>query len=277
MENSLTISGFEQTAVAHSWFLENPNPQERHDIIYYGLNEEIDELLRNDTHPESHIRMLWGQETTDPEHAAIIAHQFEGEAGDVLYYLTAGCMLHEVALETVCERGVAIVAGHEQAITTISDIDSLLSDKMEQSKPVSYKPSYFQMQFFGAPAFHRADGDWHTPYEPTNSQSLQLVGDGLYALERTLRDASEFIGGYPREQFITNSGLAIAALSIVLQNRFDSSLDKAAHRYITKAERRARNAVQQEGADEERSRPVGQERERLSGWAVTLSALRLFE
>ncbi len=78
-----------------------------------------------------------------------------------------------------------------------------------------------------------------------------------------------------RADFISMGGLLLGGLSIIAQNRLDTSLAEAADNNLAKVQRRQAGGTLQAGADQERSRGNGQPRPRLCGFQNTIENLLL--
>lgn len=186
-------------------------------------------------------------------------------------------MLRNNTLTDIARVATEVYGGKE--VDTLQEFDICMSDKLEPPMPNDYQPDYSLMQMYNSSPFKRegVTVDWNELIENKHKGPLVISGDSLYALERTGRFAIEHIlppkGNEYDDNYMLAAGLALGALSAVLQNRFDSSLEDAAHRGIAKMRRRAAANTQTEGQDIERSRPQGKVRERLTGFDVTISDL----
>jgi hypothetical protein len=190
-------------------------------------------------------------------------------------------MLTGVSLPRIAMRGVELYTGTAPSVevTTFSEFDSFMGDRMVGDLPGSYKPDYLAMQMFNFPPFY----DSSPSRTPTNwmweiSGPLWLHEDGRYALERTLRHFESSLVSpsseiYYEEGLITAAGLALGALSAVAQNRLGTSLNEAALMNIAKLENRKKNDTLEDGAGIEDFRPPWSERPRLGGFDVTLRGL----
>lgn len=272
--SELTFDDYAYHARGTSYFLHNPSDDEKLDTVYYGFNEESNELLTDAQYPTELTQALWGQEV-DPDVMRALAWEKASEAGDLFYFIAASGMLKNIPLRTLGRRAFELYTGSETSSEnlTFEQIDTALADKMSHSVSPDYSPNYFGMQFFGLPVFEfDATDDGLDNTRELVHGPLTLRADGRYCLERLARDFSERIG-FPDERFdesyIREGALLLGGLSAVLQNRLGSSLSEAARLNMIKRERRAQQGTLLSGKDTERSRNESKERPRVGGWEST--------
>jgi hypothetical protein len=136
---------------------------------------------------------------------------------------------------------------------------------MDDRVPSGYRPNYHTWKQWDFAPFE--DGMHILLREPAYAKGpLKLIPDGRYALERLHSTLGLYMSpeSGSEEEFLAAAGLALGGLSIVLQNRFNSSLEAAAVSSIRKRERRQAAGALENGADPERSRRQDKQRVRIS-------------
>lgn len=270
--NRLTFDDYAYHAWTTAYFLDVPADKERQQTVEFGFREEVNELLTDTEHPVELRNMFWGR-NINPQIRHTLSLGKTSEAGDILFYLSAAGMLRRTPLRQVGAQAIKLYTGDENYSSndTFTELDQIMKNRMVECVPEWYNPEYFGMQFFGITPFDEEmcspdsfDGLGNAVKGP-----LSLGADGLYVLERLSRDCGEYLTYGPQKNFVSDSALLLGALSAVLQNRFNSSLAEAAELNIIKRERRATADTLQTGGDTERSRPLEQERPRISGWEST--------
>jgi hypothetical protein len=262
--NRLSFDDYAYHAWTTAYYLDKPEAEQA-DIIYYGYNEEVGELLTDETHPVELTSKLWGIEVAD-DVSVTLNREKVPEAGDILYFIAAAGMLRGIALRDIASEAAVRYTGEYPVdeIETFSQLDGLLHGSIGDRVPDGYKPNYHTWKQWDFAPFE--DGMHILLREPTYAKGpLKLIPDGRYALERLHSTLGLYISPETgnNEEFLAAAGLALGGLSVVMQHRFDSSLTAAAVNSIQKRERRqAANALER-GADAERSRPQHQERIRI--------------
>lgn len=244
----------------HAWttafFLEQEDAADRFHTVFYGYNEEVDELLADDRFPQELTAQLWGHDV-EPGIAAQLSHSLTAEAGDILYYITAAGLLRNIPLRELMHEGLGRYTGENPALAdeTFQEFDERLHGRMAAPVPTGYRPSYSTWKLWDLAPF--VDTMHIVLAEPAYAKGpLTLIGDGRYALDRLHSTFGRLM--LPElgsdEEFLASAGLALGSLSVVLQHRFDSSLTAAAENNIAKRERREQSGTLRSGTDIERSR-----------------------
>jgi hypothetical protein len=253
----------------HSWttaFFLDAQEQEQYKIVHSGFNEEIGELLTDQHYPVELTSKLWGITVSD-EISQKLNSEKVSEAGDVLYYIAAAGILRNIPLRDIAAEAIEHYTGGSAVLwdESISGLDQALATRMGERVPEKYKPDYRTWKLWDFAPFE--NGLHIVLREPTYAKGpLQLIPDGRYALERLHSTLGRFM--HPETsndaEFIASAGLALGGLSIVLQNRFDGSLQAAAENNMAKTERRHQANTLKDGIDTERSRRLGHERLAIS-------------
>jgi hypothetical protein len=254
----LSYDDFAYHAYTTAYFKLEASEDKQSDIVFYGYQEEVGELLNNTDHPEALTSKLWGQEV-DPAVGQQLDEDETSEAGDVLYFVTAAGMLRNISLREMMLDGLERYTGQSDitASETFSAFDGQLRGRMSDPVPQDYRPNYHTLKLWDFAPFH--DTLHIVLSEPTYAKGpLQLIGDGRYALERLHSNFGRFMlpESSNDDEFIASAGLVLGGLSIVLQHRFNSSMKAAALNNIAKRERRLERKALLYGNDPERSRPA---------------------
>ena len=262
----LSFDDYAYHARSTAYFLENSDQNEQFKTVYYGFNEELTELLTDETYPKELTAQLWGREI-QPDIALKLTEDKISEAGDVLYYIVAAGILRNVPLRYMAEEAIERYTNHSAIACdeSFQQFDEMLNGHMSASVDVDYRPDYRTWKLWDFAPF--VDTLHIVLREPTHAKGpLQIIGDGRYALERLHSTFARFMNQETGtdEEFIASAGLALGGLSIVLQHRFNSTLQEAAENNIIKRERRVLSNTIQAGSDTERSRPADQVRPKLS-------------
>lgn len=269
----LTFDDYFEHAKSTAYFLAEPDLDKQRQIVDFGFTEEVNELL-TDNELQSELRdVFWGRDVP-AEVKDQLRTEKTSEAGDVLYFVAASCMLRQIPFNQISTRAIRLFTGNENfnSYGTFEEFDDVMQDRMVSEVPPDYHPDYFAMQFWNLSPFdeEQSGDDSFDGLGFVNKGPLVLDYDGLFALERLSRNCGAFLTGDLEEWSIRDSALMLGALSAVLQNRFDSSLEEAAEVNIVKRDRRARANAVLSGEDEERKRPNGKPRPDLNGWDSTV-------
>lgn len=263
--NTLTFDDYAYDARNTAFFLD-VEEKERFKLIHDGFNEEVGELLTDDQYPVELTSKLWGM-AVERDVSKQLDKEKLSEAGDVLYYIAAAGVLRNIALKDIAAEAIERYSGANADLwnESIDGFDRALVGRMGGQVPEAYRPDYHTWKMWDFAPFE--DGLHIVLREPSYAKGpLQLIPDGRYALERLHSTLGRFM--YPEastdSEFVAAAGLALGGLSIVLQNRFNSSLLEAAENNMLKRERRQEVNALESGADTERSRVVGQERPVIS-------------
>ncbi len=264
--SEVTFDDYAYHAWSTSYFLNEPSEKEQANTLFYGFNEEVNELLTDSEHSKELTAMLWGRDV-DQTIAQKLSADKTSEAGDVLFYISAISKARNVPLEMIMREGADRYTGNslESTCNTFEQFDDELRDHMGPAVPKDYKPDYRKWKLWEFAPFENTLEVLLR--EPTYAKGpLRLLGDGLYALERLHNNLGQYIlpEHISEDEFISSAGLAVGGLSLVMQHRFNSSLAQAAISNIEKRERRALKNVLKDGHDPERSRPEGKERVKIN-------------
>jgi len=272
--NRLTFDDYAYHAWTTAYYLDEP-PAEKHKIIHSGFNEELGELLTDERHPTELTAKLWGL-PIDETISQKLDTDKSSEAGDVLYYISSAALLRNIALRDIAGDSIERYTG-TNPITwdeTITDFDEHVANRIGERVPENYKPNYDTWKLWDFAPFE--DGLHIVLREPTYSKGpLTLISDGRYALERLHSTLGRFMSPEVStdQDFMSSASLALGALSIVLQDRFNSSLAEVAQHNIIKRVRRQALGALKDGADAERSRKSGTERAIITDTQGTLNNL----
>lgn len=262
----LTLDEFQNDCASTAWFLEG-DPAEQQHVIYHGITEELEELLDHPSYRAEQSSMLLGFPVS-VEPTIALRETAVKEAGDCLYYLAAGCMIHDTTLQDVADR-----MSPQVPITTFPAFDGLFKHAMAHDVPDGYSPDYLGMLFWNLPPY---DGPPVEEITEVIGRPLTFTFDGRRVLAQTLRNTTEWLGvrgSFGSDHFMTDVAVSLAGMSTVLQNRFGSSLEEAAQSNIEKRARRKIRGTQTEGVDVDRSRKPGEPRPELSGFTSEMVSL----
>lgn len=249
-----------------AYYLDYQDKHEQWNTIFYGYNEEVNELLTDKTYPRELTAKLWGR-AIDTEVATRLDADKRSEAGDVLYFINAAGMLRGIPLRDMLAEGLKRYIGQVPVAMTesIGDFDQHIAGRMGTAVPEDYKPDYHTWKLWDFAPFE--DTLHILLSEPTYAKGpLQMIGDGRYALERLLSTFGRFMRPETgkEEEFVSAAALTLGGLSLVLQHRFNSSLEEAAQNNMAKRERRLELETLEAGEDSERSRPAHEARPQIS-------------
>jgi hypothetical protein len=272
--NRLTFDDYSYHAWTTAFYLDE-EPGEQLRIIHSWFNEELGELLTDDTHPAELTAKLWGLDVEQDISQKLNKDKLS-EAGDILYFISSAGLLRNIPMRDIANEAIQRYTGSEPIgrDETIDDFDEILTGRMAERVPENYKPNYHTWKLWDFAPFE--DGLHILLRDPEYSKGpLQLIPDGRYALERLLSTLGRFMPPEvsTQEEFIASAGLALGGLSIVLGARFDASLADAARNNMQKRERRQMMGALKAGADEERSRKIGEERITISDEQSTANNL----
>jgi hypothetical protein len=266
--NKLSFEAYQQSTLETAYYLDESSANQ-HDIIYYGFNEEVNELLTDNKYPQEYTALLRGM-SLSPRTKESLKIAKESEIGDVIYYISAAASIRDIKLGSIAGKATELFTGDDHhPVSIFTELDEPLKDKLAQKVSARYSPNYFGMQMFNLP-----------PFEDINSGTLEkldeiegpltLTADGLYAFERISRRLSEELRT-PKSgaDFEIAAALTLGALSVIAQGRLAITLEEAAAYNITKRERRALAHTLSEGWDSERSRATGTLRPQLDGFKNT--------
>lgn len=263
--NSLTFDDYAYHARNTAYYLDLDD-QQQHKIIHNGFNEEVGELLTDDTHPEALTSKLWGLPIDDK-----VSTYFDqtklSEAGDILYFISAAASLRGVQLRDIALEAIKRFTS-ESGVTwdeSITGFDAYLTNQIDPSVPQNYKPNYAVWKLWDFAPFE--DGLHITLRDPIYAKGpLRLIPDARYALESLHSTLARNL--HPKisdnETFTSAASLALGSLSIILQGRFNGSLYTAAQNNIAKRERRQLIGALENGTDHERSRKPTTKRKSIS-------------
>lgn len=262
----LTYDDYTYHAYTTAFFKDEVDAEEQSKIVFYGYQEEVGELLTDETYPEELTSKLWGLPVSHDASDAL-DHNKTSEAGDVLYFIAAAGMIRNISLREMMKAGLERYTGQTDisGLETFSHFDHSLRNNMGEPVPLNYRPNYHTWKVWDFAPFE--DTLDIVMSEPTYAKGpLRLIGDGRYALDRLHSTFGRFMlpETSNEEEFISAAGLVLGGLSIVLQNRFNSSLEVAARNNINKRERRLAAHTLRHGKDEERSRLSSEPRPTLS-------------
>lgn len=248
-----------------AYYLDYPDERKQWDTVFYGYNEEVNELLTDKIHPKELTAKLWGW-NVETKLTSILEADKVSEAGDVLYFINAAGMLRGIPLREMLIEGIKRYTGEIPIAMNemLSDFDYHIAGRMGEAVPEEYKPNYHIWKMWDFAPFE--DTLHIVLSEPTYAKGpLRMIGDGRYALDRLLSTFGRFMmpETSKEEEFVSAAGLALGGLSLVLQHRFNSSLAEAAQNNMAKRERRLVFNTLVAGDDSERSRPVNQPRPRI--------------
>ncbi len=263
--SEVTFDDYAYHAWSTSFYLDEINEAKQRAILFYGFNEEVNELLTDDVNPHELTSMLWGR-TVDSVTAQKLSIDKTSEAGDILFFIAAISNVRRISLTTIMREGAERYGGQsvDNDIKTFEQFDKQLAGHMAAEVPVDYRPDYAKWKIWDFAPFENSLDI--VLREPTYAKGpLSLIGDGRYALERLHNNLGQyFLPEHVSENdFISSAGLAVGGLSIVLQHRFNSSLTAAVENNINKRERRALSGNLRNGNDHERSRSIDSERSKL--------------
>ncbi len=267
----VTIKQFAEHARSTAFFLEEPDQLKRYKEIFYGVSEEVDELLSPANVSGGELTTaLWGYRT---ENHKEIRERLCSEAGDVLYFVAAACMLRGVELDAVLRTGGI-------GEPTFGELDDRFRSAMEHPPGVEPKVNWFALQFWNiSPLRGQRDETGVKIFSGVTNEPM-FTANGRWLLNNVLRQLIDYSVPFEEDdgsygEFQTTACLSVAALSAVLTGRFDSSLAMAAEKNMEKRERRKQAGTLKSGEDIDRSRPPQEERPRLPGYEVTFSSVLL--
>lgn len=260
--SEVTFDDYTYHAWNTSYFLNETDETQRRNTLFYGFNEEVNELLTDTQHPKELTAKLWGWEVDQDIDTKLSADK-TSETGDILFYISAIARVHNISLTTIMREGADRYTGGSlgSSCETFQQFDEEVHGRMGNPVPKDYRPDYSKWKLWD-----------FAPYEstleillrePTYAKGpLRLLGDGRYALDRLCNNLGQYFLSerISEDEFVSSAGLAVGALSLVMQHRFDSSLASAATNNISKRERRVQMDILEDGDDPERSRPKGKER-----------------
>ncbi|MCA9325169.1 hypothetical protein KDA23_03850 [Candidatus Saccharibacteria bacterium] len=263
--NRLTFDDYAYHARGTALFLDLET-HEQFDIVHTGFNEEVGELLTDQDYPVELTSKLWGLET-DEVISEWLNKSKSSEAGDVLYYIAAASALRGIPLRDIASEAIERYTGESALLwdETIIGLDSALTEQMARAVPDGYRPNYLTWKMWDFAPFE--NGLHILMREPVYAKGpLRLIPDGRYALERLHSTFGRLMSpeASSDDEFVVAGALTLGGLSIVLQNRFGSSLHQAAANNIVKRERRHALDQLREGSDAERSRELGKPRQVIS-------------
>ena len=271
--SELTFDDYSYHAFGTSYFLGDPDETRQQETVYFGFHEEVNELLTDKVHSEELTALYRGQAVNGPVRQEL-AKDKVSEAGDVLFYIAAACLLEHVPLRDVGAKAIELYSGQNEAGENVSlaHLDAATANRMMPQVRQGYSPNYFGMQFFNLPPYELSvlpkgafDSDGDVVRGP-----LTLLADGLYVLERLSRSFGNIItDNFSTDYYVREAALLMGGLSAVLQNRLGSSLAEAARVNMQKRERRAAENTLRGGSDPERSRDVDQSRPQIGGYFST--------
>ena len=269
----VSLASYESLVSKTAYFMQLPTQSQRAALVQRRLREETAELLtRQDPAEDTELRkLLWGEAAVAEANQSIASEQVS-EAGDVLYLLTAAGRVMGIPLSKLARSGIAAYTGISRPPVpeTIAVLDRAVQNRIAPKVPAGWNPDYMQMQYWGALPYYPDPVTGFVPAELADRTRITadrapvfLIADGLYVLERLLRNAADCVGSpsaLEKQLFLASAGLALGALSAVTQSRLASSLNEAAAVNTGKLERRLSAGTLQHGIDTERSRGEGEQR-----------------
>jgi NTP pyrophosphatase (non-canonical NTP hydrolase) len=271
--SNVSFESYQSDVLDTAYYLDEPLENQQK-IIYFGFNEEVNELLTERQHPEEYVNLLWGREV-EPGIKQDMVDSKKSEVGDVLYYISAACSQRNIRLGLVATKSFELFIDDIKELESFEELDEALEDKIALEVPNSYSPDYSSMQMWNMPPWQDiTSGILNEPDKLRPPLSLQA--DALYALERISRTFSEILS-YPElyndKRFIANAALVLGGLCVVSQARLETPLSQAAEANMTKRSRRIKSHTLEEGWDIDRSRASGEDRPNFESFDNTRANL----